>query len=1466
MKKNLLIFSSITILMTAFIGYQQKHKLSVRSSSKKEAKNTLRKNVNNQLPFPEPIAGANADHSGGREELEKQMAFKEYENSPLIYKYEYDLQKNPITGKIPGGITEASYAQAKSLPSRENSFSRTTNLNTYAPAGPDNLGGRTRSFAYDVRFAANKVIIAGSTSSGVMRTADGGTTWALVVGTNNIHDISCVAQDTRAGHQDTWYMGTGEYEGSTAVGGQRPGYGVYKSNDNGLSWTRLVNSNTGVYENADDQKDFITRLVVNPVNGDVLIAGVAGIFRSADGGTSWALVIGPTSLSTIDPADVTDIVCTSGGVYYAAFAGTTNIGTSFDGIWKSSTGLSGSWTRISGNGTPAGWKTVGGYQRIVLALAPSNQNILYALYNNIGSTTADCDFFEYDAAGAGSWTANRAANLPREGGGQGNFDTQGGYDIVVAVKPDDQNFVIIAGTSAYTSSNGFATPSSFKRIGGYTGDAFNTTYPNHHPDIHTFTFEPGSNIKMLCGDDGGIQVTNDVTVPSVVWIPLNNSYQTYQYNYVAMDPTAGSTKYIGGSQDNGTTYRNNNTNSMVSIYSGDGASVGISAGNVYHYVSSQEGDIQRETSAGGVASATDIKPSSLGAAKGIFYTLFYLDVDNTEILYYANSRKLFRTAIASTVSPTAGWVNMTGISTAAGSNLRALATTRGNYDTRNCLFIGTESGKIFRLQDPLNASAGTVPDDITPSGITAGSTVINIATAPGSRDTVLAVVSNFGVPSIFWTGNATAASPVWYIVEGTGAGKLDLPSFRSCAIVKKGNIYEYYAGTAVGLFSTTNIDGASQATANNTSWVREGTGVIDQAIVASLVLRTNDNTLLIGSHGNGMYVTNIGTGSPSLITDYFRTKQSGNWNDINTWESSTDNISWQPATLTPDFNANTITVRSSHTVTITASVTTDQTVINAGGVIIVNNGNSLVINDGAGFDIAVNGTLTVQSGATMVLKSAATGTASLGNSTGTITGNVTVERYISDKRSWRLLGIPFNSTAQTIQSSWMEGATSASNNPNAPYGTHITTFTGDANAVNYDAVKPASSIRTYSGNNFSSDASHTPNTTNLITSNPAYFLFVRGNRSIDLNNTTAHSSATIRATGTVTSGNTTRGVSGTNFSLIANPYASPLDFDSLKSIAANSGISTFYVWDASLGTVGQYRTISITGSSAPYTYTATPGSVSNTWRFIESGVAFMVPGSTQISFTENSKTPSLPPSSMLRTVNTEIQFAINLNIINADNTISVADGVREIFDNAYSNAIDKNDAKKIDGFNENFGINNNNIMLSVERRPLPIASDVVSLKLWNASPGNYQLEIQPENIPSQLPPAYVYDNYLNTYTPVIYSNTTTLNFNLSSDAASSATNRFSIVFSKPKPEISSIVVYPNPVQHGVVKLQLNNMPKGSYTATLFNDIGQIILIRQLNHAEGTSTESIEVGNLKGAYLIEVKKPDNTKSVNKLIIK
>lgn len=849
--------------------------------------------------------------------------------------YEFDMVKNPITGKIPKDIFEKELAFAKTLPLRQGNAGpllRLGTLNTYFPAGPNNLGGRTRALAYDVRYngTTNRVIISGSVSGGIMRSGDGGATWTRVSPQNDIHNVTAVVQDPRPGFQDTWYAGGGEALGnSTGIVALTNylGWGIWKSTDNGVSWTKLsLTKITDLPGNAapgssleafDNPFDFVHKLAVNPANGDLYICGHRRLLRSQNGGGTFQVVFGGTTAATPENGQM-DVAITNGGrIFLGVNGGFQDL--NLRGVWVSNTGALNSFSRIAGGQTLnvdsiPGWRanaysffsgTTYNSKRILLTLAPSNQNIAYVLYEN-GLLSDDGkpegDLFRLDINGNSFTWTNRSANMPDFPGGNFTgidpYTTQEGYDMSVTVKPDDPNFVLLGGTNLYRSTDGFATTTNTSWIGGYSPSVITTqnptVYPNSHPDMHIFAFNPSNPNEGISGDDGGLHLTTNITAATVSWSTINN-YQTLQYYYVAIDPTVGKNNFAGGSQDNGTTIRDktglfgtppadsNNHRSLAG--GGDGNSVGFSGmvgSTQYIYYGIQGGRLRR-TLLPNVNSSTEIKPSGLTTTTaqtqsdfGEFVTNFKLDQDNTEDLYYVNFNRLFRTTQASTVSSSNGWTELKGVSQAVNPSdptggrairIRAMAFSRGPYTTSHVLYIGTtpdleattniRQGKIFRIDDPRNFSATAAPVDITPANLQGN--VQNIAVNPNNDNEIMAVVSNYDVVSIWWTNNAKSANPNWYNAEGN----LTLPSVRSCMIVVKKDaannpVTEYYVGTSVGLYSVVNL-GVILTSNSSPTWDREGDNVLNYAVVQSLSYRPTDNVLLIGTHGNGMYYTFLGT-------------------------------------------------------------------------------------------------------------------------------------------------------------------------------------------------------------------------------------------------------------------------------------------------------------------------------------------------------------------------------------------------------------------------------------------------------------------------------------------------------------------------------------------------------------------------------------------------------------------------------
>ena len=821
--------------------------------------------------------------------------------------HEFQMLRNPITGKIPENYREMELAVARTIPERGvrsgNPFlpgimgiNDVQTQNTYISIGPNNVAGRSRTLGIDRRNA--NIMITGGTTGGIFRSTDGGATWTFVTPENDIRSANSIVQDPT--NPDVWYCGTGEayYPVSTAdVSNATYGHGIYKSTNNGASWTKLPFTIANNNENAfDNTFDLVHRIAVHPTTGHVYAAGHRRVMRSTDGGSTWTAVLeGPTATSAM--GGLTEVLIpTNGSKIFAAVSG-ENPDRAFAGVWESTTGAPGTWTRIAGgpqNGADsvAGWRPYGVWGRVVLGLN-STGNQLFVLYKNGESAQGsnprpEADLFRANLTGTPAtytWT-NLNAYVPDEP----NFNEEGidpyttqfnGFNMSLAVKPDNDNILFIGGTNLHRVHLNETDPTKkFRRIGGY-GEGFFPQpeyfiYQNHHPDVHWVYFHNSSSDRLYTASDGGIHITStSVMADTVRWTPLNTNLQTLQYQFVNINPVPeGNLDFIiGSAQDNGTlvnvNFRSSNQQTRerhFQLLGGDGASAAVggftktgATWKQYWFASVVSGDIYRfevelNTQQGqiDVPNVDEITPTGLGGA-GQWLTMFVNDPDSTEHVYYNNRDRLWRTKSASTVTPST-WTEITGVAATVPANNDFTAMTISKKRNNNkYLFFATQGGRVYRLNNPNMAVATATPSEITPSQITPGSYVAGVAVNPRNPDTAMVVVSNYDqgstiINNIFWSGNATSANPTWQVIDGA----LGPVSSQSCAIVVTTGGVEYYVGTSVGLYSTTSING------NNTQWFNEGGGMMKRAIIRTLVNRQRDNTLVVGTHGNGGFIANIG--------------------------------------------------------------------------------------------------------------------------------------------------------------------------------------------------------------------------------------------------------------------------------------------------------------------------------------------------------------------------------------------------------------------------------------------------------------------------------------------------------------------------------------------------------------------------------------------------------------------------------
>lgn len=141
------------------------------------------------------------------------------------------------------------------------------------------------------------------------------------------------------------------------------------------------------------------------------------------------------------------------------------------------------------------------------------------------------------------------------------------------------------------------------------------------------------------------------------------------------------------------------------------------------------------------------------------------------------------------------------------------------------------------------------------------------------------------------------------------------------------------------------------------------------------------------------------------------------------------------------------------------------------------------------------------------------------------------------------------------------------------------------------------------------------------------------------------------------------------------------------------------------------------------------------------------------------------------------QLRSNLYIVSPDGATVLMDGSLTQFYSGYSNNIDVMDARKMSNFSENWGMLRNYRVYVIERRHTIERSDSIFFKMWNMRIITYQIELIASDLAKDGRQAVLEDKYLNTSTSVNLSGNTYVNFSVTTDPASKATDRFRVIFS-----------------------------------------------------------------------------------------
>ena len=664
----------------------------------------------------------------------------------------------------------------------------------FGPA-PVNIGGgvgwsgRIAGVAADPSNA--NVIYIAAAGGGVWKTTNGGTSWTPLTDTQPTLAMGAIA--LAPSNPNILYAGTGEANNSED---SAYGFGVLKSTDAGATWTLTGSS---VFNLAT-----ISKIAVDPGNpnvayvavtppglpaGSFAYAGTPGIWKTTDGGATWANTTVGLTQSFEGYSDVA-IDPRSGTVYMAIGSYFSGFGT--NGVYRSTNGGA-SWA-------PSGNFPIGGNNgRISFALSPSNATAPATLYAAIArgvnsSPSGELLAIEKSSDGGTTWVPLTVPNY---------MSGQGWYNNSIAVSPTNANIVFAGGSgngggpTFIESINGGATWSNISQDGaGF--------FP--HTDVHAFAFDATGH--LLAGTDGGIWRLNNATPATLAWQSLNGNLETIQFTGISLHPTNPAIAY-GGSQDNGTE-RTTGSTVWDLIRGGDGGFTRIDFSNpltVYHTFTGAS--LERSDNGGATWLFRGINDGS-----GNFYVPYVMDPANssrlllgTNTLWETHSKGDSFTNKGSFTAPIdAIGLNGNTIYVAAG----------GSFAGANSIFVSTND--FANVTDRTPATPAHYAD---------------IAVDPTNAAHAFVVADRFSTPHVLVT---TTTGTSWSDISG------NLPNAPVNTVKYDPLTQIVYVGTDVGVYSSI----------GNGTWTQLGIG-LPNAQVVNLDLNPQLGILGAGTHGRSMW-------------------------------------------------------------------------------------------------------------------------------------------------------------------------------------------------------------------------------------------------------------------------------------------------------------------------------------------------------------------------------------------------------------------------------------------------------------------------------------------------------------------------------------------------------------------------------------------------------------------------------------
>ncbi len=465
----------------------------------------------------------------------------------------------------------------------------------------------------------------------------------------------------------------------------------------------------------------------------------------------------------------------------------------------------------------------------------------------------------------------------------------------------------------------------------------------------------------------------------------------------------------------------------------------------------------------------------------------------------------------------------------------------------------------------------------------------------------------------------------------------------------------------------------------------------------------------------------------------------------------------------------------------------------------------------------------------LIFVSSATGNGELGpiSESSTISGNATVQRYMSSNHAYRMVSSAVTTTT-SIHDNWQEEATSNIHNPAIGFGTHITGSTIDQqNGFDGTSTGDPSMFTADAGTQELQAVSNT-NVNTLSIGNP-YFLFVRGDRSMALNNNESASETILRATGTLYSREFSQNYPTGNigdFAMLGNPYQSTVDINSVFTNSTNVNPNQYYVYDPTLAAIGAYVTVDLNSG------TNTFNSSANQYLQPGQGAQFtaLTSGTSSVLFKESDKAPGnfTSTNAMGNNLTADNMLTIQLYTTENYNTDGpLHDSLGIIFADGNDNGLTPTDAVKPMNFEENLGINHSGTYLSIERRSMPQPEEIYTLYSSGYRHLDYIMKLTVDGLENSL--FFLHDDFTEQIT-LLEATETIHHFEIDAEnPLSIASDRFSIrnedfLGVENNNLLSDIRLFPNPIEGNSFYIHAPKLNGETVSISLSDMLGRKIYI------------------------------------------